>query len=296
MSTKRDYYEILGVSKSSTDAEVKAAYRKMALEWHPDKNQDKKAEAETKFKEINEAYQVLSNSEKRQTYDQYGHAAFDPSQGGFGGGGPFGAGGPFGGFQQGQYTYSYGTGGQPGQNPFEGMDFNDPFEIFESFFGGGFGRAAKRRPRYSMTIEFLEAVRGVTKEVEIEGKKHTIKVPAGANDGTRLRFDEFDISFNVLTHPRFKRDGYDLFVDQNIPFTMAALGGTVEVEMVDKSLKLKVRPGTQSHSMVRLRGEGVQHVQGKGRGDVYVRLVVQVPEKLTGEQKRALEELREVEG
>ena len=197
MSTKRDYYEILGVTKSVTDKELKSAYRKMALKWHPDKNPDKKAEAEAKFKEINEAYQVLSDSKKRQAYDQFGHAAFDPASGMGGmGGNPFG-----GGFGQGPFTYTYTSNGQ---SPFGNADFGDPFEIFEQFFGGGFGRAAQRRPRYSLQIEFMEAVNGVEKEVEIEGKKHTIKVPAGANDGTRIRFSGFDVTIDVKTHERFK--------------------------------------------------------------------------------------------
>lgn len=288
MATKRDYYEILGVTKTATAAEIKSAYRKMALKWHPDKNQDKKAEAETKFKEINEAYQVLSDEKKRQTYDQFGHAAFDPSSGMGGGGNPFA-----GGFQQGPFTWSYST--SAGGQGFDPSDFGDPFDLFEQFFGGGFARQA-RRPRYSLTIDFVEAVKGVSKEVEIEGKKHTIKVPAGANDGTRIRFTDFDVSIDVRPHPKFKRDNYDLFVDQPISFTTAALGGSIDVQTIDSKLKLKVRAGTQSHTLIRLRGEGVPHVRGAGKGDLYVRLMVQVPEKLTGEQKRALEALKKAGG
>lgn len=282
MATKRDYYEILGVTKTSTDAEIKSAYRKMALKWHPDKNADKKQEAEEKFKEINEAYQVLSDKKKRQTYDQFGHAAFDPSSGM--GGNPFS-----GAHQSGPFTWSY-SSSAGGANPFENMDFNDPFDIFESFFGGGFGRQA--RPRYSLSIEFMEAIKGVTKEVSIDGKKQTIKIPAGANDGTRIRFETFDVTIDVKPHARFKRDGYDLFIDHTIPLSLALLGGTTEVEAVDKKLKLKVRNGTPSHTMVRLRGEGVPILQRTGKGDLYVRLIVDVPEKLTGEQKKAVEQLK----
>ncbi|MDA1079133.1 MAG: DnaJ domain-containing protein [bacterium] len=282
MSTKRDYYEILGLTKSASASEIKASYRKMALKWHPDKNQSNKPEAEEKFKEINEAYQVLSDAQKKQQYDQFGHAAFDPASGM--GGNPFA-----GGSRQGPFTYTYSSGA----SPFGDTDFGDPFEIFEQFFGGGFSRAAQR-PRYSMRIEFLEAVRGVTKEVAIDGKKQKIKVPAGANDGTRIRFDDFDVTINVGTHPRYKRDGADLFVDHPIPFSLATLGGTTEVETVDGKLKLKVRAGTASHTLVRLRGEGVPHLQHSGKGDLYVRLIVAVPSKLSGEQKRAAEMLREV--
>ncbi len=284
MSTKRDYYDILGVKKEASKADIKSAYRKAALKWHPDKNQDKKKEAEEKFKEINEAYQVLSDQEKRQKYDQFGHAAFDPSSGM--GGNPFSGGNPFGG--AGGYTYTY----SGGQNPFQNEDFGDPFDIFEQFFGGGFSRA-QARPRYSLTVDFIDAIKGITKEVEIDGKKHKIKVPAGANDGTRIRFSEFDISINVRTHSRFKREGYDLFVDEHIPVSMALLGGTAEVETIDQKLKLKVRPGTQSSTMVRLRGEGVQHVRGNGRGDLYVRFIIDIPDKLNRKQKKAVEKLSE---
>lgn len=277
MATKRDYYEILGLQKSASEAEIKSAYRKLALQWHPDKNPDKKSEAEAKFKEINEAYQVLSDPTKRKNYDQFGHAAFDAASGM--GGNPFA-----GGFQQGPFTWSYST--SSGGSPF-GSDFSDPFEIFEQFFGGGFGRQA-RRPRYSLQVEFLEAVKGTTKDVLIDGKKHTVKVPAGANDGTRLRFADFDVTIDVRSHPRYRRDGYDLFVDHPISFSLAALGGVTEVDTIDTKLKLKVRPGTASHTMVRLRGEGVQHLQGRGKGDLYVRLVVTVPEKLSREQQEIL--------
>jgi DnaJ-class molecular chaperone len=291
MATKRDYYDVLGVAKSSTASEIKAAYRKLALKWHPDKNPDRKEEAETKFKEINEAYQILSDEKKRQTYDQFGHAAFDPSSG-MGGAGSYG-GNPFAsGFQQGPFTWTY-TTGQSGAQGFNPEDFGDPFDIFEQFFGGGgFARAA-RRPRYSLTVDFMDAIKGVSKEVEIDGKKHTIKVPAGANDGTRIRFADFDVSINVKTHPTFKRDGNDLFIDQKISFPTAALGGIVEVQAIESKLKLKVRPGTQSHTLVRLRGEGVPHLRGSGKGDLYVRLIVEVPEKLSEKQKKALEAFQE---
>lgn len=285
MPTKRDYYEILGVKKTATDQELKSAYRKMALKWHPDKNPKNKAEAEKTFKEINEAYQILSDKGKRQSYDQFGHAAFDPASGM--GGNPFA-----GGFGQGQgpFTYTYSSSGG---NPFGASDFGDPFEIFEQFFGGGFARA-QQRPRYSLTIEFMEAVTGTTKEVQIEGKKHTIKVPAGANDGTRIRFDEFDVSINVKTHPKFKRDGYDVFVDHSIPFSVAALGGTTKVETLGSELSLKVRAGTQTHTLIRLREEGISHVRGGGKGDLYVRLIVVVPEKLNRQQRKELERLEAV--
>jgi len=283
MTTKRDYYEILGVEKTASQADLKKAYRKLALKFHPDHN--KSADAEEKFKEINEAYQILADEKKRQAYDQFGHAAFSGASGM--GSNPFA-----GGARSGPFTYTYTS---TGDNPFGGFDFGDPFEIFESFFGGGFTRQA-RRPRYSLRVEFMEAVKGVTKEVEIDGKKHKIKIPAGASDGTRIRFDEFDVSLDVAPHPEFKREGYDIYLDKEIPLSLAVLGGTQQVKTLDGTLNLRIRPGTQSHTMVRLRGEGVRHIRGGGRGDLFVRIKVKVPEKLSREQKRLYEGLRELEG
>lgn len=294
MPTERDYYEVLGVKKDASESEIKSAYRKMALKYHPDRNDAE--DAEERFKEINEAYQILSDPEKRQAYDQFGHAAFDPASG-MGAGGRSGFGG-FGG-QGGPFTWTYrSTGGAGGQNPFSNQDFADPFEIFESFFGGNFARqyaGQRRRKRYTLTVSFMEAVKGTEKEVTIDGEKHKIKVPAGADDGTRIRFNEFDISLDVKPHSKFKRDGYDVFVEQEIPFTMAALGGKVEVPTLDSTLKIKVRPGTQSHTLVRLRGEGVPHLRGRGKGDLYVRLIVKVPEELSSEEKELLEKFKKIE-
>ena len=287
MATKRDYYEVLGLTKTATAAEIKAAYRKMALKFHPDHNKEKDAEA--KFKEINEAYQILSDEKKKQTYDQFGHAAFDPSSG-MGGGNPF-AGGARGG---GPFSWNYTS--SAGGNPFEGTDFSDPFDIFESFFGGaGFGGGSRqRRQQYSLQIEFMDAVKGAEKKVDVNGKQRTIKIPPGADSGTRIRFEDFDITLQVSADKKFKRDNYDLYLDKEIPFSMAALGGTIEVETIESKLKLKVRPGTPSHSLIRLRGEGVQHLQSRGKGDLYVRLIVKVPEKLSREEKKLLEQLEKL--
>ena len=282
MGTKRDYYEILGVAKSATPDELKSAYRKLALQFHPDRN--KSSDAETKFKEINEAYQVLSDQKKRQAYDQFGHAAFDPASG-------FGS-NPFaGGFRQGPFTYSYSSSGG---NPF-GFDpegFHDPFEIFESFFGGGFGRSA-RRPRYSLTISFMDAVKGSEKTVKVEGKEHVIKIPAGADDGTRIRFESFDITLEVEPDKVFKRDGFDIYVDAELPLVTAILGGNLEVPTLDGRLTLKIRAGTQPGTLVRLRDQGISHLKNKGKGDEYVRLLVKIPEKLNKKQKQAIEQFAE---
>ncbi|KKS33279.1 MAG: Chaperone protein DnaJ [Candidatus Amesbacteria bacterium GW2011_GWA2_42_12] len=281
MSTKRDYYEVLGVSKTASEAELKSAYRKKALQWHPDRN--KATDAETKFKEINEAYQVLSDAKKKQAYDQFGHSAFDPS-----------AGGGFGGFgsqtgRQGPFQYSYSTGG--GANPFADFNmggFSDPFEIFEQFFGGSqnpFGRRGPAKPHYSLKIPFATAVKGGSETVTIDGTRHTIKIPAGADTGTHLRFTDFDITFEVQDDPRFRRDGADIYIDHHLSFVEAILGGTTQVSTLDGNLDLKIRPGTQPGTMVRLSGRGVLN-----RGDLYIRLIVDLPSKLSSKQKRILEE------
>ena len=128
------------------------------------------------------------------------------------------------------------------------------------------------------------------------GKKKKIKIPAGVDNGTRIRFDDFDVSIDVGTHPRFRRDNADVFVDEQIPFSLAALGGQLTVQTLNNGeLKLKIRPGTQSHTLIRLRGEGIKRLRGRGVGDMYVRLIVKVPEKLTREQKRILEEWKKFE-
>lgn len=283
MAAKSDYYDVLGVSKGASQDEIKKAYRKQALEWHPDKHKDNKEEAEKRFKEINAAYQVLSDTEKRRAYDQYGHAAFSP--GGMpGGGGPFGQAG-----RQGPFTYTYTTSGA---GPYAGFDFGDPFEIFSQFFGGGTPFGGPRKPRYSVTIDFMEAIKGVEKEIEIDGKKRKIKIPAGIDEGSRINFNDFILSVNIRPHDTFERDGDNIFVKLIIPFSLAALGGTVDVPTVEGNVKIRIKGGTQSGTMMRLRGKGVSQLRGRGKGDEYVRIEVAVPEKLTREQKKIFEKIR----
>ncbi len=302
MPATRDYYDILGVSKNVSKDELRKAYRKQALEWHPDRN--KSPNAEKKFKEINQAYEILSDPEKRAAYDQFGHAAFQP--GGFpGAGGAGGPGGPFPGggqtytYRKGPFTYTYTTygGGAPGGMPFEGLgfDFSDPFEIFEQFFGGGspFRSRAARMPRYGLSITFDEAVHGCEKEISIDGKKRKIKIPAGVTDGSRIRFQDFYISIDVKPDPVFKRDGDDIVVNMLVPLSTAISGGIIEVPTIDGDLKLRIRSGTQSGTMIRLRGKGVSHLRGRGRGDQYVRIQVQIPEKPSRKQKELIKEFEE---
>lgn len=286
---KSDYYDLLGISKGASADEIKKAYRKQALEWHPDRHKDNKEAAEKRFKEINEAYQVLSDENKRKTYDQFGHAAFSPGGGMPGGGNPFaGSGNPFGAGGPFTYTYTQGGGGQA-------FDFGDPFEIFEQFFGGGspFGRT-HRVPRYSIDIDFMDAVRGIEKEVQIEGKKHEIKIPAGVDEGSRIQFEDFILSINVRPHDKFERDGADVYVRMDIPYSLAVMGGNIEVPTVEGEVKIKVKSGTKSGTMMRLKGQGIKHLRSFGRGDEYVKLMVEVPSKLTREQRSVVNEMKRV--
>lgn len=294
-----DYYQTLGVSKTATAQEIKRAYRKMAMQYHPDRNKTK--EAEVKFKEVSKAYEVLSDPQKRQTYDQFGAAAFE--QGGPTGQGPFGgAGGPFGGFgqqggRQGPFTYTYSTNNADGNFDFGG--FSDPFDIFEQFFGGGNPFNAQQRQRrqaYSLTISFHEAVKGVEKKVTINNKQQTIKIPAGVDNGSRIRFSEYDIVVSVIPDKRFHREGSDVVVDKEISFPQAATGGEVMVDSIDGPLKIRIPPGTQPETLIRLKGKGVPHVRGSGRGDEYVRIKVSVPKNLTGRQRELLQEFEKESG
>ena len=290
MTAKSDYYDILGVSKGASAEEIKKAYRKQALEWHPDKHRDEKEVAERRFKEINEAYQVLADSQKRSAYDQFGHDAFSPGgmPGGFGGaGGPFTQAGRYG-----PFSYTYTTVGGDGGNPFAGFDFGDPFEIFEQFFGGGNPfRQARQIPRYSITIDFIEAIKGVAKEVSVGGKKRKIKIPAGVDEGSRINFGDFILSINVRPHEVFQRENSDIVVRVAIPYSLAVLGGEIKVPTVDGDVKIRIRAGTQSGTVIRLREKGAPHIGGRGRGDEYVRINVLVPEKPTKEQRRIIEKI-----
>lgn len=279
-----DYYELLGVSRNASLEEIKAAYRKQALKWHPDRN--KSPEASERFKKINQAFEVLSDPKKRAIYDQYGSAAFE--RGGFGSGGPQTYT-----YKQGPFTYTYTTGGDfPFDFDFGG--FSDPFEIFEQFFGfeSPFSRKkTARRPLYQIKLTFKEAVHGVTKEVEINGKRKTIKIPAGVDDQTRIRFSEFDLLVSVLPDERFKREGQDVYVEVPISFITAILGGVISAPTIDKEVKIKVRPGTQPGTIIRLRGQGIPYPHSSRRGDEYVILKVKIPEKISSKGKKLLEQL-----
>ena len=276
MVTDKDYYEILGVAKDAGAGEIKKAYRRLALKWHPDRN--KSPEAEKRFKEINEAYEILSNSKKRQAYDQFGHAAFS--------GGMPGAG-------RGVYT-SYGNLGDIlRQAGVSWGGFSDPFDIFESFFGGQSPFMQREQlPTYRITIQQKEAVLGCKKEASISGRKRKIKIPAGVDSGSRMKFPDFYLLIDVLADSDFARQGDDLITEKEISFAEATLGSVTKILTIEgKEVKLRIRSGTQSGTMVRLRGYGVPHLRGRGKGDLYVRFRVKIPQKLTRKQKELIKEL-----
>lgn len=279
----RDLYDILGVPKTASESEIKSAYRKLALKWHPDRNKEKGAT--DKFKEVNEAYEVLSNKEKRGKYDQFGHAAF----GGGTGYNPFGqqSGNPFASY--------YSSGGNINfEDLFGGGDgFSDPFDIFSSFFGGQARGGRQSRAHYSMTIEFLEAVSGVEKTLVHQGKEYTIKVPAGIDEGNRMRFDQFDISFNIRPSKVFKREGANIIVNQNLDFVTAILGGEIAVPTLEGDLKIRIKPGTQPETVLRLSGKGIKVLNANRHGDFYIRFAITLPTKLSSRQKSLLKEFQD---
>lgn len=284
MANENDYYSVLGVTKEASVDEIKKAYRKLALEYHPDRNKSK--EAEGKFKEVTKAYEVLSDEGKRKAYDQFGHAAFEQ---GAGQQGPFGGAGQPRGGSYGPFTYSYSTGG-------EGPDFGfggsgDPFDIFEQFFGGAspFGQRS-RRPSYSLTLTFMEAAMGVEKQVTINGKSQKIKIPAGVDKGSRIRFGEYDVVVDIAPDKKFSREGADVMSDEEVSYAKAVAGGEVKVDTITGPVNIRIPAGTQSGIFIRLSGRGIQRLRGSGRGDHYVKIKIYVPKKITRRQKELLDE------
>ena len=287
---KRDYYEVLGVSKNASDDEIKKAYRKLAIKYHPDKNPGDK-EAEAKFKEINEAHDVLSDKQKRARYDQFGHAGV----GGAGGGNPF--------------------GGQGGAFNFNGQTFNFDFgggSPFDDILGNIFGFGGPRRPRRgadyqtSVTLTFEEAIFGTTKNIDIDGKDTKIKIPAGIDDGMSIRLagkggpapegsterGDLYVRIKVKPHKHLTREGAIILSEEHIDMVDAALGCEIEVETVDGSVTMKVPAGTQSGTPFKLSGHGVPLRADGDRGPHIVTIIVETPKNLSKKQKELLQEFK----
>lgn len=297
MVAKRDYYEVLGVSKNASDDEIKKAYRKLAIKYHPDKNPGDK-EAEAKFKEINEAHDVLSDKQKRARYDQFGHAGVGGA--GFGGGS---AGNPF---------------GQGGAFNFNGQTFNFDFgggSAFDDILGSlfGFGAGGARRPRRgadyqtTVTLTFEEAVFGTMKTVTSEsGGEIKVKIPAGIDDGMSIRLrgkggpapeggtepGDLYVRVRVKPHKSLTREGAIILSEQKIDMVDAALGCEIEVLTVDGPVVMKVPAGTQSGTPFKLSGHGVPFRADGDRGPHIVTVIVETPKNLSRKQKELLEEFK----
>ena len=279
---KRDYYEILGVDRSVSESDLKKAFKRLAIKYHPDKNPGNK-EAEEKFKEAAEAYEVLSDQAKRQTYDQFGHQ---------------------------------GVNSNFGQSGFQNVDINDIFnnifgdEIFGDIFGDIFGRAGTRRPprgrniqmAYEMTLE--EAVFG--KDVEIRlpnsNKKVSVNIPAGVDTGNKIRLSgegepsqyggengDLFIVVQVSKHELLEREGNHLYCEVPIRVDQAILGSEIEIPTLTKKVLLKIPSETQTGKVFKLRDMGAGSLRGKTTGDLFVRVVVETPSKLSPKQKKSIQ-------
>lgn len=284
----KDYYRDLGVAKNASPEEIKAAFKKLALKYHPDRNQDDKS-AEDKFKQINEAYQVLSDPKKRQRYDQLGNAYFDYQQGG----------GQPGGFDWSRYA------NQGGQS----VDFGDLFgsqggfsDFFSAFFGGmgdpssmgGRRSYSRQQPAYEQVVDISlnEAYQGTTRLLDTGAKRLEVKIPAGSKSGTKVRVQggsptggELYLKINVTEDQRFRRDGNDLYTTSNVDVFTAILGGEAEVNTMTGKVKLTIPAGTQTDQRFRLQKRGMPHLKDAGTfGDLYVQVKITIPKHLSEAQ------------
>jgi DnaJ-class molecular chaperone len=282
----KDYYKILGVSKTATEKEIKAAYRKLARKHHPDVNQGNR-QAEARFKEINEANEVLSDPQKRRRYDELG-ANWDAVRSS----GPAAGRGWPGGFRvETEGSAAEGMGG-----------FSDFFRTFFSGGGGGFeefvqqpraGRQAVADHPVDITLE--EVLAGAKRTLQVGGKsphRAEVKIPAGVREGTRVRAGEVVLRVHILPHPTFEPKGDDLQAAVRAPLTTAVLGGEVQVPTLDGPVGIKVPAGTPAGRVFRLRGHGLPRLEGGGRGDLLATLAVELPRDLSPRERALFEELR----
>ncbi|MCW5206075.1 DnaJ domain-containing protein [Desulfobulbus sp. F5] len=305
-----EYYKILGVEKSATADEIKKSYRKLALKYHPDKNPDNK-EAEAKFKEINEAYAVLSDEKKRKEYDTYGSAGFQQR---------YSQEDIFRNFDLNDILSQFGFGGQGGGRTsfrFGGQGGSSPFDFFSQAGGAGGCSSGGCRPQptkgedqtYELSVTLADVLHGADKNISLrrngETQNVSVKVPKGIENGKRLRLSgkgapsatggqpgDLYLKVTVLPHEQFIRDGDNLIMEKRIPFSEACLGTAVEITSLDsKSFKVKVPAGVQPEAKLRIKGQGLPSGPIGERGDLYVKILVQVPKQLIGEQERLVREL-----
>jgi molecular chaperone DnaJ len=289
---EKDYYDILGVKKSAGEDELKKSYRGLAKKFHPDKNKGNK-EAENKFKEISEAYAVLSDAEKREQYDRLGKEAF---RGGGPGGNPFSGGAnPFGGFDFSQFTGAGGGGrARGGRRPTGAGGFTD---IFSDLFGGG-GEPGPQRGTdldAELTIDFRDAILGTTMDLVLNGKGVKVKIPEGVADGQKIRLrgkgapsnsggaaGDLNVLIHVRAHPLFERRGDDIYIDLPIKVGEAIRGAEVEVPTIHGPVRARIPAGTQGGQTFRLRGKGVKKKTGTP-GDHYYRVEIAAPKSTAPE-------------
>jgi len=308
----KDYYKILGVDRTATTDEIKKAYRKLALKYHPDRNPNDSS-AEEKFKEINEAYQVLSDEEKRRHYDQLGASYERYRQ----------RGGSPGGFDWNEwFTHASASGQQGGGVRVEVGNMEDIFgggfsDFFTQIFGGmGSVRAStaggrrtgttRRRaaPQYQTEISLWEAYHGTTRRIEVDGRRLDVKIPPGAKTGTKVRVPgaikggpeggegDLYLVIKVVEDPRFERKGNDLYTTADVDLYTAVLGGEINVDTISGSVVLTIPPGTQPGQVFRLKGRGMPHLKNPNKfGDLYVKVNVKIPRNLTEKEKELFQKL-----
>jgi len=311
-----DYYQVLGVDKKASSDDIKKAYRKLAIKWHPDKNPNNKAASEEKFKKISEAYAVLSDPEKRKQYDNFGSADQFRQQ--------YSQEDIFRGFDLDEILRSFGFGGSrsAGGRTFRttmkrggpsSQEYEDPLH---SFFGNLGGQQEYRHmpqkgqdAEYNLSISLEESVFGAEKNISFQKGNRTeeinVKIPAGINTGKKLRLPgkglpsynggtsgDLYLNINVLPHPIFARDGNDLYTEKTIRFTQAALGASIDVTTLDGAIKrIKIPPGTQNNTKIRMKGYGVPGLKGSTKGDLYIRINVEVPQKISERQLKLVKQL-----
>ncbi|MGJ0204067.1 DnaJ C-terminal domain-containing protein [Leucobacter sp. gxy201] len=301
---EKDFYRTLGVSKAASEAEIKKAYRKLARKYHPDSNPGD-ATAETKFKEISEAYAVLSDTEERAEYDQIRAMGAGGARFTAGGGGSQGFEDIFGGMFGGGHRGGAQFGGQPGGFRTGGQGYDDIFNMF----GGGAPRGPQpgRDIQASTTLDFETAVGGQTVTLQAPGGPVKVKIPAGVADGQKIKVrgkgepspnggsaGDIIVTVHVRKHPVFERDGQNLRLKLPVTFSEAALGATVEVPTLGEgTVKLRVQPGTPSGRVLRVKGRGVK--SAKGTGDLLAEVQIVVPSHLSDAAREALEAFRDVE-
>ncbi len=290
----KDYYSALGLDKTATAEQIKKAYRKLALKYHPDKNQGDK-QAEERFKEITEAYAVLSDPEKKVAYDSYGDANFHQR---------FSREDIFRNVDLGDIFKEFGLGGDIFGDLFGGRGGGVHFRGGQGPYGGGF---PTKGPDYSLKVQipFSQAVLGGERRVSLKSERGeeqiNVRIPAGTESGQRLRVPkkggasgsggppgDLFLEITVLRESRFTRDGDDIYVNVSVPFTGACLGTSVDVPTLNETKRVKIKPGMQNGDRIRLKGFGVP-----GRGDLYAVVNVQVPKGLTAKQKELIEKLKE---